>query len=109
MNTLPSLCIVFAVSYETKISEVLRNTYLFHLHSVYQNIILLIIVIVIEEPSIKHDRVVFLSNLVRLRQVTECIVFPVKFDLRQNATTQSQRCFHCLVQTVFVKHWKHTW
>ena len=70
------------MSYEIKISVAFRYTYLFHLHPVYQNVILLIIVIVIEEPTIEHDRVMLLGNLVRLRQVAECIVFPVKFDLR---------------------------
>ena len=63
---------------------------MFHLNSLDQDIVLLIFVVVVEESTVKHDRVVFLCNLVGLRKITERIVPPIELNLGKNATSESK-------------------
>ena len=41
-------------------------TYLFHLDSVDEHVVLLVLVVIVEESTVKHDWVVLLGDLVRL-------------------------------------------
>jgi hypothetical protein len=61
---------------------------LLHLDAFYQNMILVLFVVVKEQAAIKHDRVVLLSDLVCLRQVCVHVVLAIELDLWQNSTTE---------------------
>ena len=64
-------------------------TYLFHLNALNEDVVLLVLVVIVEQSSVKHDWVELLRNLVCLRKVTECPMLSVELDLRKNAPTES--------------------
>lgn len=66
----------------------------------------------VEEPKLPllHDRVVFLCDLVTLRQVRVKVVFPIESDplLTHHALESSYR-FVSEEKAFLVEDWKHTW
>ena len=80
-----------------------------HLNALDQDMVLILLVIVEEETTVKHDRVVFLSDLVGLGKVSVHIVFPVELDLGEDAPAESQRSLDGLIQALFVQDGEHTW
>ena len=86
---------------------VTEGTYLLHLHALDQDVVLVVLVVVVEKPAVQHDWVVFLGDLVGLREITESIVLAIELDLRKNATTEGERSFDRLVEAVLVQHWQH--
>lgn len=52
--------------------------------------VLILLVIVEEKTAIKHDRIVLLSDLISLGQISVHIVLAIEFDLWQDAASQSQ-------------------
>lgn len=71
--------------------------------------VLVLLEVVEEETAVKHDWVMLLSNLVGLGKVSVHIVLSVKLNLRQDATTKSQRGFDGEVQALFIEDGQHSW
>jgi len=84
------------------------STYLFHLNSLNEDVILFVLVVVEEQTTVKHDGVMLLGDLISLGQVTVDVVLAIKFDLGQDTTAKSQRCLNCEIKAVFAQDWKHT-
>lgn len=63
------------------------------MHALDQDVVLVVLVVVVEKPAVQHDWVVFLGDLVGLREITESIVLAIELDLRKNATTEGERSF----------------
>ena len=63
---------------------------LFHLDALDEDVVLLLLVVVEEKAAILHDRVVLLSDLVRLGKVSVHIVLSVEFDLGQDAASDGK-------------------
>ena len=85
------------------------GSYLLHLDSLDQNVVLLVFVVVVEESTVKHDRVVLLSNLVSLGQVAVGVVLPVELDLWEDTATEGEGRLDGLVEAVLVENWEHAW
>ena len=79
------------------------------MNSLNKNVVLLVTIVVVEQSTVHHDRVVFLRDLVTLGQIWVDIVFPVELNERWNAAAECEGAFNCLIKAVFVQNWKHAW
>lgn len=82
-------------------------TYLLHLHSIYQDVRLVVSVIEEEETAVLHNRVVLLSDLVGLRKVSVYVVFAIKLDQGQNATSEAEGRFDGQIEALFIQNGQH--
>ena len=80
---------------------------LLHLNALNENMVLILSVVVEEEAAIEHDRVVLLSDLVRLWQVSVDVMLAVEFDSGQDAATQGETGLDCQVEALFVQDGEH--
>lgn len=64
--------------------------------------IFLVTVVVVEQSSVHHDWVVFLSDLVTLGKIRVDIVFPVKLNERRDTASKSERASNSLIEAVFI-------
>lgn len=74
-----------------KFNKITIYTHLLHLNAGNKDMVVLIQVIEVEHAAILHDRVVLLSDLISLRQVSVIIVLPVELDLREDSSSESKR------------------
>jgi hypothetical protein len=78
------------------------------LNTLNVNVVLLITVVEVKQPSVLHDGMVLLRDLVTLGKVWVDIVFPVKLDEGRNATFEGKRAPNCLIKAVLIQNGKHT-
>ena len=60
------------------------------MNSLNENVVLLVTIVVVEQSTVHHDRVVFLRDLVTLGQIRVDIVFPVKLNECWNAAAEGE-------------------
>lgn len=82
---------------------------LLHLNPLDEDMVLVFLEVVEEEATVHHDGLVLLRDLVCLGHVSVHIVLPVELDLRQDATTKSQRGLNGEVKALLIQHWEHAW
>jgi hypothetical protein len=75
---------------------------LLHLDAINQDVVLLITIVKEKKTAIFHNWVVFLSDLVGLRQIGIAVVLSIEFYQRQNATTETKRSFNSEIKAFFV-------
>jgi hypothetical protein len=71
-------------------------------------VVFFVYMVVKEHATVKHDRIVFLSNLITLGKIGIVVVLAIKLDVVRDATAQGQTAADSFVKAVFIQNWKHT-
>jgi|688.fasta_scaffold1750873_1 hypothetical protein len=69
--------------------------------------VIVVIVVIIKETTIDHNRVVLLSDLISLRQVRRLIVLSIELNKCWDTTSKRKTATYSLVEAIFIEYWKH--
>lgn len=68
---------------------------------------LIVLLVVVKEAAVDHDRVVVLGDLVSIGRIGVHIMLSIKLDERRDSAAKRERAADGFVEAVLVKHGQH--